>query len=300
MRTLQVGDVTIQKVVEAEAPTYPVGILLPSLPEDAVARHRSWLEPAHLDPVSGLLVLSFHSFVVRTPKHLIVVDTCMGNDKDRPDFPDMHRRQGAYLAALGAAGVEPHQVDYVLCTHLHVDHVGWNTRLIDGRWVPTFPRAAYVFARTEYRHWLDYAEGRVADPYPGDVGRVLRASFEDSVRPVVDAGQVKLVDDGYALDDWCTVEPAPGHTPGNVIVVVRSRGAKAVLAGDTMHHPLQVYHPQVSSGFCYDPARSAATRLALIEKEADADTILLPAHFANPTAGRIESTAQGFRFAFHH
>lgn len=189
-------------------------------------------------------------------------------------------------------GVAPEDVDFVMCTHLHVDHVGWNTRLIDGRWVPTFPNARYLFGRRELEHWQSVAAAVPEAP-------VNHGSYQDSVLPVVEAGQAVLVDDGHTLDDGIWVEDAPGHTPGNTMVRLKSADANAVLTGDTIQHPLQLARPDWSSAFCDDPAQSRESRTRLIEGAADTDTLVLTGHFPDPVAGRIVSAASGgFRFRF--
>jgi glyoxylase-like metal-dependent hydrolase (beta-lactamase superfamily II) len=193
-----------------------------------------------------------------------------------------------YLADLAAAGVRPEEVDFVLCTHLHVDHAGWNTQLINGRWVPTFPNAKYIFARTEYEFW----ERRHLDGSEGPVPNV----YDDSILPVMQAGQAVLVDADHQIDDGLWFEPAPGHTPGNVVVNLQSQGATGVLTGDVMHHPLQLIRPEWSSRACEDAVQSAATRRALIERYADTDTLIAPAHFASPTMGHIISKGDGFGY----
>ena len=192
------------------------------------------------------------------------------------------------LRDLAAAGVRPEEVDFVLCTHLHVDHAGWNTQLINGRWVPTFPNAKYIFARTEYEFW----ERRHLDGSEGPVPNV----YDDSILPVMQAGQAVLVDADHQIDDGLWFEPAPGHTPGNVVVNLQSQGATGVLTGDVMHHPLQLIRPEWSSRACEDPVQSAATRRALIERYADTDTLIAPAHFASPTMGHIISKGDGFGY----
>ncbi|MBT7759424.1 MAG: MBL fold metallo-hydrolase, partial [Rhodospirillaceae bacterium] len=222
------------------------------------------------------------------PRHTILVDTCVGNHKDRPGRPMFDQLDLPYLADLAAAGVQPEEVDFVLCTHLHVDHVGWNTRLLDGRWVPTFPNAKYIFARKEYEFWeqrhLDGTEGKVPNVY------------DDSVLPVMEAGQAVLVDMDHQIDDGMWFEPAPGHTEGNVVLNLQSQGANAVLSGDVMHHPIQLVRPEWSSRACEDVVQSAATRRALIERYVNTDTLIAPAHFASPTMGHIISRGDAFGY----
>ena len=243
-----------------------------------------------LDPASGKLVFSFHSFVVRTGRHTILIDSCLGNDKERPTRPQWHRLRTPYLADLARVGVKPEEVDYVMCTHLHWDHVGWNTRLVNGSWVPTFPKARYIMARREYAHW----EGvhRRGDDTPH------RTAFEDSVLPVVRTGQAMLVDDDFALEDGLWFEGAPGHTPGNVVIHARSGDARGVFMGDVLHHPIQLLKPEWSTRACSDMALSRDTRLRLMEEHADRGTLVLPAHFPTPTVGHIVRHNGGYRYRY--
>ena len=200
-RGWSIGEVRVDRAVEFEQPLLPPSTLLPAVTEEILSRHRSWLEPALLDPETGRLVISFHTFAIRTPRSLILVDTCSGNDRERPRKPRYHRKSWPYLENLARAGVRPEAVDYVLCTHLHVDHVGWNTRLLDGRWVPTFPNARYLFDREEWEFWqAEYrTEGFVDDPF-----------YEDCILPVIAAGQVDFVSGNHEIDPWVRLEPSRG------------------------------------------------------------------------------------------
>lgn len=283
-----VGQFEISRVVESEGPFLGVQDFIPDAEQAVIEANRDWLMPRYIEPESNKIILTIQSYILRTPRHTILVDTCVGNDKPRPGRPMFDQLNLPYLADLAAAGVRPEEVDFVLCTHLHVDHVGWNTQLIDGRWVPTFPNAKYIFARTEYDFWeqghLNGTESKVPNVY------------DDSVLPVMEAGQAVLVDMDHQIDDGIWFEPAPGHTPGNVVLNLQSNGANAVLSGDVMHHPLQLVRPEWSSRACEDPEQSAATRRALIERYADTDTLIAPAHFASPTMGHIISRGDGFGF----
>jgi glyoxylase-like metal-dependent hydrolase (beta-lactamase superfamily II) len=285
----RVGEVEITRVLEFEAALFEPAVIHPEASPEIIARHRTWLEPTLMDPASGLLVFAFHSTVIRTPRATILVDTCSGNDKERPHKLRYHKKNWPYLANLAAAGFMPEDIDYVLCTHLHADHVGWNTRLVGGRWVPTFPNARYLFARREWEHWRE-AELRAAyttDPY-----------YEDSLLPVMDSGQAELVATDYAFDDSVWIEPWPGHTPGHVCVVVRSQRASVVLSGDIMHTALQCAEPQLNSCFCVDAETARATRRRFLETFADGPVMVIPAHFPTPTAGWIRSHERSFLYHF--
>jgi glyoxylase-like metal-dependent hydrolase (beta-lactamase superfamily II) len=289
MKPLSLGELRIDTVVENEAFVLRFDELLPTADPAALAEERDWLEPRFGNLARGHALLSFHSYLVRTPRHTILVDTCVGNDKDRGGVPGFHHLRTGWLDNLRAAGVDPAAVDYVMCTHMHPDHIGWNTRLVDGRWVPTFPNARYVFARTEYEHRRRAWEG-------GEDPR-MRA-FSDSVLPVLETGQALIVASDHELDEHIALEAAAGHTPGNVVINLRSRGAHAVMSGDVLHHPVQVRHPEWSAGFCEDPALSATFRRSFVERHADSDTIILPAHFPAPTAGRIRTDNARWRYHF--
>ena len=288
MKTLRLGEFTIERVLDMEGPTFEPKFLLPGLSPETLAANRGWLEPRFIEPASGKLVLSYHSFVVRTPRHTILIDTCIGNDKER-GHAFFNRRQGPYLQNLAALGLAPEDVDIVCCTHLHVDHVGWNTRLVDGRWVPTFPNAKYLFARDEYSHW---EAKKKAAPH----ALLNHGAYEDSVLPVVAAGQAVLVAADHAVEDGIVLEPMPGHTPGCVAINFASGGERAVCAGDAIIHALQVADPSLSSSYCEDPEMSRVTRRRLIERIADTPTRLLPAHFPDPVVGRVARAGNGFRF----
>jgi glyoxylase-like metal-dependent hydrolase (beta-lactamase superfamily II) len=206
-----------------------------------------------------------------------VVDACVGNDKERAVFPQWHHQQSTYLADLAAAGVQVEEVDFVMCTHLHTNHVGWNTRLLDGRWVPTLPNARYIFARHEYRYCEEQMRRDASSGHP--------QAFADSVLPVMEAGQAVLVDNDHEIDHGVWLEPAPGHTPGNVVVNLRSGEDHAVMSGDVIHHPIQLVRPEWSSRACEDRALSRQTLCAFIERYADTYTLIAPAHFASPSLG---------------
>jgi len=279
MATIRLGDVAITPVVEIDRSSFPTASMLPDSTPAAEAAHHAWLRPHFFDEATGDLGSRIQSFVVRTPRHTVLIDTCVGNDKEREGSALWHRRRGSYLDDLRRAGVAPEAVDYVVCTHLHVDHVGWNTRLVDGRWMPTFPRATYVWAGEEWEYWRHEKDACIAD----------------SVVPVVDAGQAALVDSDHAVDAWLRFEPTPGHTPGHVAVRLSTSAGEAVFSGDLMHRVVQVAEPQWSSRFCADPKRAAATRHEFIERHADSGVLVLAAHFPKP--GYIVREAGGTRFA---
>jgi glyoxylase-like metal-dependent hydrolase (beta-lactamase superfamily II) len=275
---MKLGEVAITPVVEIGRSSFPTASMLPDSRADAVAAHFSWLKPHFFDEAVGDLASRIQTYLVKTPEHTIVIDTCVGNDKRREGSALWHMRAGGYLDDLAAAGVTPEQVDFVVCTHLHVDHVGWNTRLVDGRWVPTFPRARYIFVGEEWEYWRHEKDDCIAD----------------SVVPVVEHGQVDLVESDHALGRWLRFEPSPGHTPGHVSVRLETSAGRAVFSGDLMHRVVQVAEPQWSSIFCADPMRAAVTRRDFVERYADSGVLVLAAHFPRP--GYIVREGGGTRF----
>ncbi len=287
MDEITVGDVRISSIIERDGPWRTPQVMFPAWQEEAGMRHLAELDPIVFDPASGKLVITYQTFVVRTPHHTILVDTCTGEDKGFPAPMDYPKQP--WLDGLAAAGLGVEDIDYVFCTHLHIDHCGWNTVLRDGRWVPTFPNAKYIFHKREYAAWeAATAEGR--NP-PGEVWRM-------NCLPVVEAGQALLVDDDFSLDDTITLTPTPGHSPCHCCVNIFSKGQRAVVTGDMMHHALQCREPDWSTIFCWDPVEAAASRRAFLGSVADTSTLLLPVHFPGPTAGHVTSDQDRFRWKF--
>lgn len=273
-----VGKVRITKIVELET----VGgtrFILPQAGSDEV-RALPWLIPEFAD-AEGRLRMTVHALVVETPTERVVVDTCIGNDKEDRNVPSWNRLKLPFLDTLTAAGYPPDSIDRVICTHLHVDHVGWNTQLVEGQWVPTFANARYVFGRTEYDYW------KANSP-----SREHAAVLADSIEPVVNAGQVDLVASDARLSDEITLIPTPGHSPGHVAIHIRSDGAEALLSGDVAHHPCQMAHLDWSSVVDFDPAQSTETRRELFSRFADTPTLVIGGHF---NGGRIARDGDAFR-----
>jgi len=282
-----IGQIVVQRIVESICVDFDALSFFPqTTPEDWV-RHKTWMEPWALDPNSGKLVLVIQAFLVRTRRHTILVDTCVGNDKSRPMRPFWHMQKlNTFLPRLAAAGVAPEDVDYVMCTHLHSDHVGWNTQLRDGRWVPTFPNAKYIFSEVE---WESFEELHRSKPQP---------QFADSVLPVMEAGQAQLVRNDFALDDEVWLEPTPGHTAGHVCIRLASQGAQAVVTGDCIHSPVQCAEPGWVIRADLDAALASATRRGFLERYCDSDVTVCATHFPEPSFGRIVQRGQAFWFEY--
>jgi len=274
-----VGRVKITKVVELET-VGSTRFILPLATNEEI-RKLPWLIP-HFATEEGRLKMSIHSLVVETPSRRIVVDTGLGNDKEGRSVPTWNNRKGPFLETMTAAGFPPDSIDTVLCTHLHVDHVGWNTKLAGGKWAPTFANARYVFGKTEYEHWRDHS---------GEPDRV--AVFNDSVKPIVDAGKADLVASDARLGDEIALIPTPGHSPGHVSIHIQSDGEEALLTGDVAHHPCQMAHLNWSSTADSDPVQSAVTRRELFSRFADTATLVIGGHFS---AGHIRRDGDAFKF----
>lgn len=284
-----VGGVRIDRIVESEMPTLDPLEIYPDATGADIAANLSWLAPRFFDPRSRLLVLAFQGFVLRSRGKTVLVDTCVGDCKPRRRALFDNRRWG-WLERLAAAGLAPEDIDVVVCSHFHVDHVGWNTRLVDGRWEPTFPRARYLFAQAEWDYWWS-EQGRPGRERAGDY-------VQDSVLPVVEAGLVDFIEPDRVITDEVRCLPAPGHTPGLMCVDVRAGGERAVLASDVLHTPLQCRYPAWSTRFCVDPDRSRRTRLALLAEWADSGILVVPAHFPSPSAGYVERDGAAYRFRY--
>jgi len=291
MSTRGIGEITVTRIEEMLRPGMEPAAMFPAWRPEMLEDNRHWMVPNCYDESLGRFISSLHSWVVRTRHHTIVVDTCAGNHKPRPAFERFHMLNTPWLDRLAAAGVAPEQVDFVMCTHLHIDHVGWNTRLVDGRWVPTFPNAKYVFSRIDRDYW---------DPAKGDAAKqpVNAGVFEDSVAPILEAGLDMIVDGAGQIGDGLLIEPTPGHTPGHVVLKVQSGNEEGVFTGDLMHHPIQVFHPRMSSIFCEDPVQSADSRERVLEYCADRNCRIFPAHFGAPHAGRVLRRGAGLAFEF--
>jgi len=281
MQQWTIGDVKITKVIETEGPT-PAKFLFAGPKDEAIAAHADWLKP-HFMKTPQLFIASVHALVLESCGKRIVVDTCVGNDEQRSN-PHWNLRQGPFLRDLAAAGFPRESINLVVCTHPHVDHVGWNTMRDNERWVPTFPNARYLFARSEWEYW-----SRQIDIADGDVQG-------DSVRPVIEAGLADLVEPVHRLTDDIHLEPTPGHTPGHVSVRIDSRGQRGVITGDLMHHPVPCAEHQWASRFDVDAELARETLRGFLERCEDDGSLVLGTHFATPTAGHIVRHGSTWRF----
>lgn len=288
MHGLRIGDWTVGRIAELEFPAFQAQEFLPGATSDMIAEARAKL-PGRISD-DGRVVMSFHSFVLKTGRHTILIDSCCGVGKERPgreQFAD--DKKADFLGGLARHGVKPEDVTHVMCTHLHWDHVGWNTRRVDGQWVPTFPNARYVMAKREYDHWDGvYAKAK------GKKDNLHALSFEDSVLPIMRAERAVLVADDFELDHGIRLAPCHGHSPGHVVVDVENGGTKGVFIGDVIHHPMQLMFPDLSCRADFDMDASRVSRKALMARAADAGTIVMPQHFATPSCGTLRRAGSGY------
>ncbi len=275
----RVGKVTVTRVVEIEA----TGGMTPILPDATREELQKipWLYP-HFADETGRMRGSIHALIIETPDRTIVVDTCVGNDKERGN-PPWNQLQTSFLEDLAAAGYATDRVDCVLCTHLHVDHVGWNTMLVDGKWQPTFPKARYLMGQVEFDHWRGFENA--------DTEQIMA----DSVLPVFDAGLVDLVSTDHKLCSEISLIPTVGHTPGHVSVLIQSQGEEALITGDFIHHPCQMAHPEWSASVDTDPEQARRTRREIFARFADTPTLIIGTHFHTPTAGHLVRDGDAYR-----
>ena len=282
---ISVGDTTIHRIVEQEAPMFGAYDFFPTLTKEMLDENRSWLEPKFF--TAGKVVLCVQSYIVRTPHHSILIDSCVGNNKQRPTRPFWHMMKSEqYARNLAAHGFGVDSIDYVMCTHLHGDHVGWNTRLDNGRWVPTFPKAKYLFADRELEFWTQ-KENEDAAKVPW---------MTDSVLPIVAAGRHEIVKSDHALSELVKLIPTPGHTIDHFSVHVGKPGRDAVITGDMIHSPIQARYPELVHFVDYDGKQAARSRREVFERFVDTPTLMCTAHFPSPSVGRLTRWGEGFKF----
>ena len=280
MLSWQIGAVKITCVVETVIP-FPEGSLLRDAAAEAL-KTSPWLFP-HFAKEDGTLIASVQALLVEAPGLRLIVDTCLGNDKPRRLLGG-NPQATPFLQHLASAGWSTASVDTVVCTHLHADHVGWNTMLVDGKWVPTFPKARYLIGKREFEHWRHENEGE------------QRAIMEDSVRPIFDAGLVDLVETDHRITPELHLTPTAGHTPGHVSLMIQSEGQSAVITGDIAHHPRQMAHPEWATSYDSDTQGATATRAKLFAEWADQPILVIGTHYAAPTVGHVKRDGAAFRF----
>lgn len=278
------GDVTVTRVIDMQGP-FSAARAFPGAPLEEMDANLSWLAPHFYDPSTKNILFNYQSYVVKTPRRTVVMECGYGNDKMRGS-PAANLRKGPYLQNLAAAGFQTDKVDFVLCSHFHTDHVGWNTKLADGRWVPTFSKARYLFNKSE----LDGLTRGGLGPDPG-----TKVAYEDSIKPVIDAGNADIIDGEFDIGDGVKVVPMPGHTPGHQTLTINSRGRRAILVGDALHNPIEVMYPEWEVLFDADKEGGKAARKRLVDSHTDQDITVFAAHFGGPTAGKIVSEKGGKR-----
>ena len=282
----QIGKIKVTRIQEVVFPEF--SDVIPAVTQELV-KEIKWLYP-HFVTADGHLSLSIHSLIVETPTHKLVVDTCIGDGRDRMPMEGMHMLSTNYMRDMQAEGYQPEDMDFVLCTHLHVDHVGWNTRLIDGKWVPTFPNAKYIMGKKDLDFW-----GSIDADTDIDFMQVQRQVFEDSLMPVINAGLAQPVEAPEVVCDGVRLISTPGHTPGHVSVVLESAGETGLITGDFIHHPIQFHDPTLVSPFDVDNEMAIQTRRKIFGEYADTPTLIIGTHFAGPTAGTLVSENGTYR-----
>ncbi|MDX2560312.1 MBL fold metallo-hydrolase [Streptomyces sp. TX20-6-3] len=307
-----VGDVEVIRVVEWQGPFVAAGELVPSAGEETWKDNEDWLAPDHWDPESDRAVMALQTWVLRSGGRTVLVDTGVGNGRERPGAPQFHHWQGDFLGALERAGVRPEDVDVVVNTHLHADHVGWNTRAADGsdsshgsggsdgsggsgggggaggEWVPAFPRAEYLVPAADDAHFGP------DNAYGGGRNQSDRFVYEDSVAPLHREGRIVLWDGVHRIDEHLTLESAPGHTPGSSVLRLASAGERAVFVGDLMHSPVQILDPAHNSCFCLDARGASASRRRILGRAADERELVVPAHFGGSGIAEVRREGGGF------
>lgn len=294
---MHIGDVEVVKVVEWQGEIAPARTIVPS-PAALWEDNAEWLAPDHWNAGTGGYRGAVQTWVLRSEGRTVLVDTGVGNDRQRPQIPLFDHLSTPFLDRLADAGVRPEDVDVVVNTHIHYDHVGWNTVPRNGEWVPTFPNATYLIPRAD-RTYFDPRNAHRRPAPRTDHERLRREGsllvYADSIAPVL--GKAVLWEGIHRIDRNLTLEPAPGHTPGSSVVRLDSRGDRAVFVGDLLHSPVQILEPEHSSCFCEDPVQAAVTRRSVLARAADRRELVVPAHFAGP--GAVEVRRDGSRFAIH-
>jgi glyoxylase-like metal-dependent hydrolase (beta-lactamase superfamily II) len=280
----RVGDVEIFSIPEIIAFNDDIHVLLENATSDVLLKYR-WLQPHYATP-EGRMIINFQGFVVKAGGRNIVVDTCIGGDRQR-EYDVFCQLKSDFIDDLKSIGVTPENVDTVLCTHLHFDHVGWNAQKLNNHWVPTFPNARYLFGRIEYEHWMMLYRTK---------GYHHLLHVEECIIPIMEAGLVDLIEMQHRINKEVWLEPTPGHTPGHVSVRVSSRGQEAIITGDIMHSPIQIAVPDWLANFDMDRPLAAQQRARFVKASADTRLLVIGSHFPQPTAGHIVSDGSSWRF----
>jgi glyoxylase-like metal-dependent hydrolase (beta-lactamase superfamily II) len=285
---IALNDITIHPVVEQPRCTdFGVMAFFPALTKELLDENRPWLEPTFLDPATNGLVLCIQSFVIKTPHHNILIDACVGNHKPRPTRPFWNMlNSDRFESGLSDAGLTVNDIDYVMCTHLHGDHVGWNTRLDNGRWVPTFPKARYIMSDRELAYWTQREKDSPASaPW-----------ITDSVLPIIAAKREQIVKSDFVFNEQVQFLPTPGHTIDHFSVLVGRAGADVLITGDMIHSPLQGKYPELSMMSDYDSGQAEQTRRKIFDRFCDEPTIICATHFPSPSTGRVQRWGDGYKF----
>jgi len=289
LESWQIGSSTVYRIEEQYGPLFDAKRFFPDFDEDVIQRHAKWMCPDYYDLTNHRLISSIHSYLIRTPHHNVLIDGCIGNNKERMPYRDWHQLKTPYLDNLSQTGITPDEVDFVMCTHLHVDHVGWNTRLQDGQWVPTFPNARYLFSKTEFEYW----ETERNQPSPETFANINNQTFDDSVLPIMHLADL-IEGQHEVIADLLSLAPAPGHTPGSITISLHQAQEEALFTGDIMHHPIQIAEPHWNSAYCELPEQAVMTRKNVLTHCADKGSLLMPAHFARPFCGHVHQQDERF------
>jgi glyoxylase-like metal-dependent hydrolase (beta-lactamase superfamily II) len=292
MDQFRVGSAVVHRIEEWRGNFMTPQSLFVGFSPEEYAASKDLVAGPYLDARTDAIDARLQSWVIEVDDLKMLIDTGAGNDKQRPGIPLFGNLRTPFLQTLAAAGFSPEDIDLVVCTHLHVDHVGWNTQLLNGLWVPTFPRARYVFPMADAEYW----DPRNIDAYPPKVGEAVNEGFfADSVRPVMEAGMAWLVSGSTQISDSVRVDPAPGHTPGSQTITLTSGGETAMFVGDVIHHPLQIMNPAWNSIFCEDAVQARASRMRVLQSVVALRAVMVPAHFAGAHAVRVIATPSGMR-----
>jgi glyoxylase-like metal-dependent hydrolase (beta-lactamase superfamily II) len=291
MDAFRIGDVGVRRIEEWQGDFLPPSVFFVGFDPDDFRRVAGPLTPEYYRTESDSLYAFLQSWLLEVDGLRVLFDTGAGNAKDRPGIPIFGNLATPFLERFAATGVTPEQVDVVICSHLHIDHVGWNTRKVQDRWVPTFPNARYLFSEIERQYWDPAGSGQ----RPTEAGALVNTGvFEDSVQPLLDAGRAELIGAGFRLSESVSFQLVPGHTPGHLAMNVSSRGEEAIFVGDVLHHPLQVHYPHWNSPYCEDQSQARITRRRILEEAAQREALLVPAHFGGAHCCRVRRDGAAF------